>query len=267
MRIIFNFLSLLAAIGSVQAQNAPSVQAIAVEGTLLKVTLSDGRVLRSPDLIGTDLIVGEGDQQIHVRIDAIERDLDDDRGGIKAEDAIWLHTLSVEEDGGNWGPLCESGPDGRQQAIPISGRFLASEGRFAAQAGPWASAFALATIRGRHRPIMRRRIQSLDLYNACIRAIRADYGGNGTSTTRNGMLIDLYNKPGATSSGGDAHMSFEAGWIASGAVCVNHPRVAENITLANIEARWPQLAGKTGAACTEEAARSLGALFFNRSAP
>ncbi len=277
MRIASKFLCLIFAIGSAQAQNAPSVQAVAVEGTLLKVTLGDGRVLRSPDLIGTDLILGEGDQQIHVRIDAVERDPDDERTGVKAEDAVWLHSLSVEEENGVWGPLCERGPDGREQAIPIAGRFLEKEGRFSVGTP---SSYELACTSGAMGKCIRFGFHpwltpadkasapsKLNRYNTCIRAIRADYGGDGASATKNGTLIDLYNEPGVTSSGADSHMSFEAGWTESGAVCVHHPRVRENVTLADVEARWPRLAGKTGATCTEDVARSLGAVFFNRSVP
>jgi hypothetical protein len=62
-------------------------------------------------------------------------------------------------------------------------------------------------------------------------------------------------------------MAFEAGWTDAGAVCVNHPRVVEHVTLADITERWPDLEGKTGAICTEEFARALGAMLFNRSAP
>ena len=65
----------------------------------------------------------------------------------------------------------------------------------------------------------------------------------------------------------DHRMAFEAGWTHDGAVCVNHPRVKENISLGDIAARWHRLAGRTGARCTEETARSLGALLFNRSVP
>jgi len=64
-----------------------------------------------------------------------------------------------------------------------------------------------------------------------------------------------------------ARMAFEAGWTADGAVCVNHARVKDNISLGDIEARWPRLAGRTGVVCTEAAARSLGAVLFNRSLP
>jgi hypothetical protein len=107
----------------------------------------------------------------------------------------------------------------------------------------------------------------LTLYNACLRMVRADYGGDGNGTTRNGMRIDLYDVRGIEVPANDPRMAFEAGWTDAGAVCVNHPRVVENVTLADITARWPRLAGKTGAVCTEEFARSQGALLFNRSVP
>ena len=106
-----------------------------------------------------------------------------------------------------------------------------------------------------------------DLYNACIQMVRADYGGDGTGTTRNGMIIDLYDDHGIQAPDADHRMAFEAGWTHDGAVCVNHPRVKENISLGDIAARWHRLAGRTGARCTEETARSLGALLFNRSVP
>jgi hypothetical protein len=107
----------------------------------------------------------------------------------------------------------------------------------------------------------------LTLYNACLRMVRADYGGDGNGTTKNGMRIDLYDERGIQVPANDPQMVFEAGWTDAGAVCVNHPRVVEHITLADIEARWPRLAGNTGAICTEEFARAHGALLFNRSMP
>jgi hypothetical protein len=46
---------------------------------------------------------------------------------------------------------------------------------------------------------------------------------------------------------------------------VRHIRVKENTTLAELEAKYPRLKGRTGAACTEAFARSQGAILFNRS--
>jgi hypothetical protein len=277
-----------------QADDAPdqatsAVQAIAVEGTVLKITLTDGRLLTSPELIGANLLIDQGGRLLRVRLNDIGRDPDDRRRDVAASDTIWLHSFAVEGPDGAWQPLCDAGPDGRRQAIPLAGRFSAADGRFDA-GGP--GNFELACTAGamgkcirfgyhpwqtRLSPAQAARRPGGDapatpylvLYNACVRMVRADYGGNGTGTTRNGMLIDLYDDLGiqAPSTTPTPSLAFEAGWTQDGAVCVNHPRVKENISLGDIEARWHRLAGKTGANCTEDVARSLGALLFNRSAP
>jgi ADYC domain len=277
------------------------VQTLEVEGTRFKITLADGRVLRSPDLIGANLLIDQGNRTLRVRLDGIETDPDDRRAEVADADRIWLHSLSVEAPDGSREPLCEAGPDGRRQAIPVRGRFSVVDGRFA---DGEASAFELACTGGamgkcirfgyhpwqtrawpalalyrqavNERAANERALQQqtdasspsyLTLYNACLRMVRADYGGDGNGTTRNGMRIDLYDARGIEVPANDPRMAFEAGWTDAGAVCVNHPRVAGNVTLADIAARWPRLAGKTGAICTEEFARSLGALLYNRSVP
>jgi hypothetical protein len=264
---------------------ASPVASIAVEGTVLKITLADGRVLASRDLIGASLLVDQGDRLRRVRLDGIERDPEDKRRDVAPADVIWLHSFAVEGPDGAWGPLCEDGPDGRRQAISVAGRFSYADGRFGA-GGP--GSFQLACTAGAmgkcvrfgYHPWQTRDLPQpvshhdgepvpshLDLFNACIRMVRADYGGDGTGTTRNGMLIDLYDDYGIQAPDLDHRMTFEAGWTQDGAVCVNHPRVKENMSLGEIAARWRRPAGRTGASCTEEAARSLGALLFNRSTP
>jgi hypothetical protein len=277
------------------------VQTLEVEGTRFKITLADGRVLRSPDLIGANLLIDQGNRTLRVRLDGIETDPDDKRAEVADADRIWLHSLSVEAPDGSREPLCQAGPDGRRQAIPVRGRFSVIDGRFGGgEAGafelactggamgkcirfgyhPWQTrawpALALYRQAVNERAANERALQQqtdpsspsyLTLYNACLRMVRADYGGDGSGTTRNGMRIELYDARGIEVPVNDPRMAFEAGWTDAGAVCVNHPRVAENVTLADIAARWPRLAGKTGAICTEEFARSLGALLYSRSVP
>jgi hypothetical protein len=263
---------------------AAPVASIAVEGSVLKITLADGRALASRDLIGARLLVDQGGRQRRVRLDGIERDPDDKRRDVAPADVIWLHSFAIEGPDGSWGPLCDSGPDGRRQAIPVAGRFSSADGRFGAgglgsfELACTAGAMGKCIRFGYHpwptrdlpKPVSHHDGESapsyLNLYNACIRMVRADYGG-GTGTTRNGMLIDLYDDHGIQTPEADHRMAFEAGWTQDGAVCVNHPRVEENISLDEIAARWRRLAGRTGASCTEEAARSAGALLFNRSVP
>ena len=264
------------------------VQSVVVEGSVLKITLSDGRLLTSSDLIGANLLIDQGGHTLRVRLEDIERDPSDKRAGVAAADTIWLHRFAVEGPDGTWQPLCEDGPDGRRQAIPLAGRFSAANGRFEVDGS---SRFELACTAGAMgkcvrfgyrpwqigdlpEPVPQKNVgggaataSRLDLYNACIRMVRADYGGNGVSTTRTGMIIDLYDDLGIQSPSMDPGMTFEAGWTQDGAVCVNHPRVKENVSLGDIEVRWPHLAGKTGTSCTEEAARAMGALLYNSSAP
>jgi len=264
---------------------ASPVASIAVEGTVLKITLADGRVLASRDLIGASLLIDQGDRLRRVRLDGIERDPDDKRRDVAPADVIWLHSFAVEGPDGAWGPLCEDGPDGRRQAISVAGRFSYADGRLGAgEPGSFELACTAGAmgkcVRFGYHPWQTRNLpqpvshhdgepvpSQLDLFNACIRMVRADYGGDGTGTTRNGMLIDLYDDYGIQAPDLDHRMTFEAGWTQDGAVCVSHPRVNENISLGEIAARWRRLAGRTGATCTEEAARSLGALLFNRSMP
>ena len=121
------------------------VQTLEVEGTRFKITLADGRVLRSPDLIGANLLIDQGNRTLRVRLDGIETDPDDKRAEVADADRIWLHSLSVEAPDGSREPLCQAGPDGRRQAIPVRGRFSVVDGRFA---GGEAGAFELACTGG-----------------------------------------------------------------------------------------------------------------------
>ena len=106
------------------------------------------------------------------------------------------------------------------------------------------------------------------LYNGCIRIMRADYCGDGEATTRDGTLIDFYDDYGIQTLDEQSARTFEAGWTAAGAVCVSHVRIKENISLDALARRCPRLShAPLGADCTEERARSLGAILFNRSLP
>jgi hypothetical protein len=106
-----------------------------------------------------------------------------------------------------------------------------------------------------------------DLYNACVRMMRADYCGDGQATTRDGTLIDLYDDRRIQTLDQQSDREFEAGWTAGGAVCVRHVRIKENISLDALARRCPKLKDALGADCTEDRARDLGASLFNRSLP
>lgn len=65
---------------------------------------------------------------------------------------------------------------------------------------------------------------SLDgLHQACVRAVRADYCGNGLSMTAEGTQVNFYDSLGIQKD--EASWPMEAVWNASGALCVNVPRL------------------------------------------
>jgi len=244
---------------------AAALQSVEVEGTEFKATFADGRVLRSRDLVGATLTIALDAQTVRVRIDAVERDPDAKVG------VVWLHTFSPQGADGVWRNICNPGPDGRRQGFPIVGRVRPGD----AALDPAEPGVFDITCTGGARgkcvrfgygpwPNPRSAIPSYDLYNACIRMVRADYSGDGKGTTRDGQPIDLYDRFGIQRPTDDTTFAFEAGWTRDGAVCVRHVRVEENVRLEDLEA-LPALRGLTGTICTEEFERTHGAVIFNRS--
>lgn len=219
-------------------------------------------MLRSPELVGANLIIAVPNGSAKIRIAAVERDPD-----AKSE-GVWLHTLLLEQPDGSAENMCDPGPDGRRQGFPTA-TSIDSDGTIHATPPERFEIVCTAGARGKcvrfgYRPW---EPAERDLYDACTRMVRADYCGNAVATTRNGMLIDMFDDRRIETADNDPAQDFEAGWTSRGAVCVRHVRVKENISLDRLVAVCPALAGKVGEMCTEGAARSLGATLFNRSRP
>ncbi|HWN68154.1 MAG TPA: ADYC domain-containing protein, partial [Haliangium sp.] len=69
-----------------------------------------------------------------------------------------------------------------------------------------------------------RRIALQPLHQACTRAARADYCGDGISHTRNGTLIDLFDRYGLNVREQVKGFNAEAGFTTAGAAWVTRPR-------------------------------------------
>lgn len=253
-RLLFGALVALMARPALAEQPAASL--ISVHGTEIVVELADGKVLRSKDLAGVVLDVRFKGQPARLRIVDVEPDPADRSG------SVWFHTFEVQQSDGSWRNLCAAGPDGRQQGFPVQGMthgldLTCSSGAVGkcVRSGyrPWADGSDGRSLEPQHA--------------ACVRMYRADYGGTGEPWTRNGTNIDLYDSQGIQKPDMAADQTFEAGWSVDGAVCVHHVRVKENTSLAELEEKYPRLKGRTGSICTEDYARSLGAIVFNRSKP
>jgi len=231
---------------------------LSVEGTSF-VLRQEGRVLRSPDLVGAELDLGDGNV---LRIDAVRTDPQDP--------TIFLHSFSTRDAVSDWQNPCDADASGKREGFPLPGRWDAN-GAF----HPGTEHFALTCTSGAQAKCIRfgykpwkqsKDGQSLlPLYEACIRMVRADYCGTGEATTLDGTEIDIYDDRSIQHPEAGPEFLFEAGWSPQGAVCVNHTRIPKNITTQALASHCPRLANALGQACDEATARKLGAVLFNRS--
>ncbi|HET9768484.1 MAG TPA: ADYC domain-containing protein [Thermoanaerobaculia bacterium] len=237
------------------------VPELAVEGTAFVLRQPDGTELRGPQLVGAELDLGDG---VTLRIDAVRPDPGDKSG------ETLLHALSTRGAGGAWVPLCDADREGKREGFPVPGRWD-DAGRYHPDGGH----FALTCTSGAQAKCVRFGYKPwkpapdgaslVPLYEACVHMVRADYCGDGVATTREGTQIDIFDRHGVQRPESGPELRFEAGWSPTGAVCVAHTRIPENVTLDQLRASCPRLAAALGSSCTEEAAAKLGAVLFNRS--
>lgn len=229
---------------------------LAVEGTEFVLTTTDGRVLRSPELVGATLKLRSAGKVMNLTIQSVEED-PHAKGG-----RVVLHHFVVRDAEGKTADLCKTDAAGRSLGFPIpdgqGGLNLTCTGGAIGKCIRWGYRYWEELASG---PPLRA------LHQACTRMMRADYGGDGQPTTRDGMLIEFYDRFGIQTPDREASMTFEAAWGVDGAICVAHPRVPENISLEQLAERYPRLRPQLGPmACTEDAAmRDPTALLFNRS--
>lgn len=233
-----------------------------VTGTAFRVALPDGRVLPQDELPGTILTLGDGSgAQRRIRIDAVEHDARDPKG------ELVLYTLSEPDTAtGQWRNACTPDPDGRRLGFPLAGAFSA-DGRYLPIPGriliTCTGGAEGKCVRFGYKP-WRRLPDGTSLqpyYQACVRLVRADYGGDGIGHTRNGTPMDLFDRIGIQRDEIGPGMTLEAAFGPDGAVCVAHPRLPDLTSLDALARQYPRLAGHLGTACDEHAA----ALLFVRS--
>ena len=227
-----------------------------VTGTELLLELADGRILGGQDLVGVQLVIGSPQGDKVVQIDAIEE------GHVTTGGALQLYTLTYRNaERQIISNLCRPDATGRRAGFPLPDE----RGGFAFTCTSGAE--GKCVLMGYRPWEIRDDVPMRDLHRACVRMVRADYGGDGVSTTRDGTLIDVFDRFGIQTPDRSVNMEFEAAWSPHGAVCVAHSRIRQNITLNEIAARYPRLANAIGTqACSEESARrDSRALIFNRS--
>jgi hypothetical protein len=149
---------------------------------------------------------------------------------------VWFETQEGFE------PLCGFDDEGEAAlAIPLAGRWDFSEGTATGGShidDPWAFTFACdgyviaKCVLAGYKPWGRTKTchkgegciigDLAEHHQACTRALRADYFGDGTPHTSDGTVINLYDDLGVRDDLDD--WPFEAEWDAEGARCVAAPR-------------------------------------------
>jgi hypothetical protein len=158
--------------------------------------------------------------------------------------ATFLYTLAQNVDNtGSFQSACPVDDDGRQVAIPLTATWNEHGDRvesttlftFGCTAGAIAKCY-----RWGYRPWVTGYGDLVATHWSCTRLARADYCGNGTSHTRDGTAVNVWDNlgsPGPIQQHGGllglppSGMGFEAGWSTGGAVCLSHARWVQGGTL------------------------------------
>jgi hypothetical protein len=265
MRTPILIATLFAAVLAIDATQAQTTHGLRVEGTRFVIDDADGHSLRGSDLTGAELDLGALGV---VRVVAVEQD------ATARFDEVWLHTLELRQPGSMlFSNFCAPDPKGDRRVVVYPGyfddarRYVADNERFSMScvSGVEAKCLRWGYLPWRKAPNTGESLKPY--YEACIHLARADYCGDNRPSTRNGTSIDIYDRVGVQQqTTGLAGMKFEAGWNVDGAVCANHTRIPQNLTLDQLPDRCARFTAATvGAACTELSAAAHGALLFNRS--
>jgi hypothetical protein len=248
-------------------QRLGTIRVFQVTGTTFRLTTGDGTVLTSRDLVGAVFSVGdERGRGLTFRIDAVEPAPDDPDGD------VMLHRFSVRDPSTDrWEEMCDPDQYGRRVGFPLSGTWneagehIESEREFSLTCTsgalgkcvifgykPWRSAADGTPLAPYHQ--------------ACTRAVRADYCGNGQPYTHDGTVIDIYDRLNIQRRDEIPDMSFEAAWSPAGAVCVRRTRIPAAMTIEGLATMCRRLdPSRLGERCTEQSGTRDGAILFNRS--
>lgn len=202
------------------APNGPSIYGSSLGGVSV-----DGETLVAEDLVGTAL-AGRSThgEDVVLRVEGVER-------GEGDNDDVLYYSISVEDASGST-PLCGVDGDGRPiRALVLPGAWDHEVGRpgqggwldpsdgsffFACRGSSVAKCFEmgfkpwLLNVHGN-------RVTSL--HQACVRALRADYCGDGRSWTEAGIELSVWSDAGGSPADPGTHR-FEAVWGHDGAHCV-----------------------------------------------
>jgi hypothetical protein len=193
--------------------NGTSLNGTSLNGTSLNGTSLNGTSLNGTSLNGTSLVgstwtgAASNGATVPLRIDSAVQ-------GPAPNDDVWFYGVSYQTADGTWSPLC--GADTEGEAIAVPGVWGAN-----ATYAPSSTQFTWAC---RHKTIAKCVELGYKTWNgyatqmaSCVRLLRADYCGDGSSYTLNGTLLNLYDNVGVQAD--TESWDIEAGWTPNGAIC------------------------------------------------
>jgi ADYC domain-containing protein len=151
----------------------------------------------------------------------------------------WFYYVDYLEDDGEWYPACKkqgeilasvpiNGVWDHHWGEPGGGAHLTDDPTKFTFACEKTGAIAKCVVDGYEPWSTFNGVQLAHHHEACVRLLRADYCGDGTSYTKNGRLINLYDGIGVQLDTDD--WGFEAEWTPDGAPCVtSHHRATVDI--------------------------------------
>jgi hypothetical protein len=162
------------------------------------------------------------------------------KGAADAGAGGWRYDFVYRSANNAWAAVCAQGPavivGGRwnyQEGVPGGGAFTPDPSVFTI--GCPHSAVEKCVVLGYRPWIQFGTVPGVELHTSCVRAIRADYCGDGRPQTTNGRLINIYDNAGVQADTEAWRM--EAEWIPAGARCVSPvARGALGITCSTLEA-------------------------------
>jgi hypothetical protein len=210
-----------------------SVQKVTVEQTRFIIKKADGTLVKPEELIEAQLVASndKGIQERY-RIDRVVPESSKKLG------KIYLYQFSVQDPvSGTWKNLCEPDQSGRALGFPLTG-YWDQKGVYHSTKDSYhitctSSTIGKCALWGYADPSLNKHLQ------ACVRMVRADYCGDGTSYTKEGIEISIQDNLNIKTSQQNPKLTFEATWNENGAVCLEKTRIPEIISLEGIQKKCP----------------------------
>lgn len=216
---------LLTIIASIQVQRNLNWERVAEEITI-----------KGQDVEGTELTVVEGGRSLKLKITQVELDPQD------PDQEIYLYTILYRDPvSEQWQNYCQPDRNNVAKAIPLSGYWDETGAHIEGERITFACTNGVLAkcVRFGYKPWKTVQGRSLrDFHQACTRMVRADYCGNGRSHTKEGTVIDIYDRARIQTRTPTSGMVFEAAWSPDGAVFINRTRWSES--LAQLRKQCPE---------------------------